>query len=54
MIAFYLISLSADDVRVSLTEIALVPAEFDRYHITTSSRLTFCLKELRVCVSAEK
>lgn len=37
-----------DDIRVSLTEINLTPAEFDGYQVAAASALTFCLKELRV------
>ena len=37
-----------DDSRVSLTEIALTPGEFDGYQVSAGCALTFCLKELRV------
>ncbi len=40
--------LLVDDMRVSLTEVALTPSEFDTYQVSERASLTFCLKELRV------
>lgn len=36
------------DTRVPLTEISLLPAEFEEYQIGVDASITFCLKELRV------
>ena len=36
------------DQRATMTEVCLVPAEFDDYQIGVDAAITFCLKELRV------
>ena len=42
---------SPDDAsRAPLTEVRLLPDEFDVYQIGVDSSLTYCLKELRVCL----
>ena len=43
-----LLSHAGDGTRVPLTEICLLPAEFDEYQIGVDASVTFCLKELRV------
>ena len=35
-------------MRVPITEICLLPAEFDEYQIGVDASVTFCLRELRV------
>ncbi len=37
-----------DGDRVPLTEIFLMPAEFDEYQIGVDASVTFCLRELKV------
>ena len=50
---------TGDGIRVPVTEICLLPAEFDEYQIGVDASVTFCLRELRVhycivlCVCAE-
>ena len=39
---------TGDGVRVPVTEICLLPAEFDEYQIGVDASVTFCLRELRV------
>ena len=46
--------LLVEDVRVSLTEVALTPSEFDSYQVSENATLTFCLKELRVKLRSNK
>ena len=35
-------------MRIPITEICLLPAEFDEYQIGVDASVTFCLRELRV------
>ena len=36
------------DARATLTEVCLLPEEFEDYQIGVNASITFCLKELRV------
>ena len=53
------VTYTGDGMRVPITEICLLPAEFDEYQIGVDASVTFCLRELRVhcrivvCVRAE-
>lgn len=42
------VTYTGDGMRVPITEICLLPAEFDEYQIGVDASVTFCLRELRV------
>lgn len=44
------LEIASDPQKVIHTELTLLPEEFDGYQIGIDADVTFCLKELRVCL----